>query len=457
MAISRRDPVQYGVLIYLIDDALGKLKRKQHSLAENGLGTTDADRLLVALSTIRQEVRFLKDWDISAFHALFLRLRNVYAAVGAVLTADHWQSPSCAASVVHQSGDEKRQIKANFNDYKRDQHAIGTAWEAAYADAYLKRGFRKAPVAFATSSGMAALTVSALLVRQRLPPKSRIAIGERSYFENKELLEMMFGNDAVRYFDEREPEELLTYMPHAVFVDSVANDPSANALDLTVLAGVLRNTGKPADMVVDFSCSAVSGYTIPRLLAGAMFVGFESLNKFHQFGMDRTTGGVVWASGISWDTVYKTRDHAGVNIAEYSASVLPMPDTSVLSLYLSRIRENADIVASGLSEMLSQRFAVSYPSGKRNKNNQGPFVSVSESSGDRKVYGKLVREVLRYADRSGIPLVAGTSFGMPVTRIYTWSPRSRFEKPFFRISPGLETESEIRNVLQSLTEAFRSV
>lgn len=441
--------VQNQILSYLIDDAIKKLRQKHRS----------TDAFMSLKNALRQqEQKTTIEW-----HELFRQCHELYGLLGGILTADHWQSPSFDGSKISEVGDEQGKIIENLNDYKRDQHPVGLVYEQAYAMAFLQHSFVTTPTAFATTSGMAALTVAALVVRQRLPKQYRIAVGEHSYFENHELLRMIFPEDCIVPFDEQSPETLRKIQPHAIFFDLIANDPSMTVADISGIFSVAGLVGRHVDVVVDTTCASMAHFRIPirmRLTGNVSILGFESLNKYHQFGLDRVTGGILWAYGVLDDTLYRVRDHAGVIIPEIAAAALPMPHRALHEKYLRRLEQNALCVARLLD--LLQNIRVRYPGLSTHPGFRlakrigysGSFVSIEFPGRSWQTYQKALQSILKEAKKRHVPMIAGSTFGTPVTRIYTWSPRSKFEKSFLRISPGLESSEEIAGVCDVLIHAL---
>lgn len=444
--------VQNRILSYLLDDAIRKLSRS-HRRAD-------------AFISLRDTLRKHPPSTVTAWHGMFRTCHGLYGELGGTLTSDHWQAPAFAAVGVDEAGDEAASIVANFNDYKRDQHGVGLAWEQAYAKEFLSGAFFRAPAAHMTTSGMAALMVAALVVRKRLPAEYRIAVGMHSYFENKELLSTVFPEHRITYFDEASPTSLSDIRPNAVFFDSLANDPSMTVADTSGILSVAGTFGHHTDVVIDTTCVSVAHVRIPlrtKLSGRVSVIGFESLNKFHQFGLDRVTGGIVWAMGIPAYTIYRMRDHAGVNIAEASAAAIPAPNASLHAAYLRRIESNALNLARALEDVPNIR--VVYPGLPSHRNYRlarasgyaGAFVSVEFPGSDWRRYRKALQRILSHAELAGLPIVAGTTFGTPVTRVYTWSPQSIFERPFLRVAPGLETPEEFSGISRLITGVLLGV
>ena len=450
-----KDSLQNSILSYLIEDAIRKL-RKKHKLSKQSKSVASSIQSTIeAFTSLRQELKTTSTFTLMAWHELFLRCHELYGTLGGILTADHWQAPAFGSNGVNEVGDEQRKIIANLNDYKRDQHPMGLLWEHAYAKAFLIHSFMEVPTAFATTSGMAALTVAALVVRQRLPKEYRIAVGEHSYFENHELLHMMFPAERIVLFDERQPASLRAMRPNAIFFDLLANDPSMTVADVSGILSVAARMGHHVDVVVDTACTSMEHFRVPvmtRVTGKVSIIGFESLNKYHQFGLDRTTGGVLWAYGILNDMVYRVRDHAGVIIPESAAATLPTPYRSLHKQYLNRLQHNAMYLAKAMQDISNIR--VSYPGLPSHTGHVvakrvgyfGSFISVEFPGQSWRKYRPVMRSILAVAKKKNVPIVSESSFGMPITRIYTWSPRSQFEKPFLRIAPGLESPEDIARI-----------
>ncbi len=430
--MTPRTDVQRDILAYLLRDAVRKLSRTRTGRSSDLYARcTDAYRLLGSerLTAFPQ------------FHEAFVRVRNLYALLGGALTADLWQSPAYRYVIADESGSETGKIKENFNDYKRDQHSFGVSLEKAYASAYLSGGFRVPPSPLACVSGMAALTVAAVYIGSRLGRDVPVAVGEHSYFENKELLESVFGSGRIEYFNETDPGAVAGNAYGAVFFDSQANDPDLTRADTR---GIVKAAGD-AYVVIDVTASSPVSFPFP-VRSGARLIGFESLNKYHQYGLDRVTGGMLFAYGIPRDDLYRVRDHAGVNIPEQSAATVPSPNAALLARYMQRLRDNAVRIGSVLSGLRGVTVAV--PQGT------GTFLSVRFDRGSTTAYRRAIGKILDEAGKRAVPLVAGSTFGTPATRVYTWDTRSPFARPFLRISPGLETPEQIDETASVIRSAI---
>lgn len=444
---TRSDTLVRELLLYLIHDARKKLARKKNSTQY----TNTADSFFAAMeqSIIRET-----QWSFPRVHEWYVRCHEAYGLLGGALTADHWQSPSFAESGVSEAGDEERVIKANVNDYKRDMHTFGRTLENNYATQFAKKQLFGAPVTLAASSGMAAITMALIAAKIQKGQDVTIAVGEHCYFENKELVHMLFKKERIMMFDERNPLILRTRAPGVLLIDAVANDPALTVPNIRAMYKELSTMPHPPMLVIDTSVCGIADVPIPGPLTqprSLMLV--ESLNKYHQFGLDRVTGGIITAYGIRYDDLYTIRDHAGLNISEQSAATIPTPDASLLKRYIHRLRQNAQLY----KEALKKIDGISVKTADQNGKTIGSIVSVELGDKKSSTYRKIIQRAMSLARKNAVPLLAGTTFGTPVTRLYTWSTRSEFERPFLRISSGLEDTDAATRVATVLGEAIRSV
>ena len=443
---SRTDTLPRDLLTYLVADARRKLSRKK---TPNDYVKTVDDLFQSLEQTIAEE----RSWPLPRVHELYIRCHDAYGLLGGALTADHWQSPSFAYSGMSEAGDEGRSILANVNDYKRDMHAFGRELETRYKTAYAKKHIFS-PVTLATSSGMAALTVSLILSKSHMGADCMIALGEHSYFENKELVHMLFAKNRITVFDEYHPETLRNTSASIVLIDSVANDPALTVPDMHAFYRELSRIPRRPFLLVDASASSILDIDLPSLSANRFrLVVFESLNKYHQFGLDRVTGGMITAYGVPFDDIYRVRDHAGTNISESAAATIPTPNGSLLKRYLARLRENA----TRYQQILETVKGISVKTAGANGRMLGSIVSVELPEKKSGTYRKIIKRTIALAQKNKVPLLAGTTFGTPVTRLYTWSTRSEFERPFLRISPGLEDDESAKRTAALIVQAIRSV
>lgn len=397
-------------------------------------------------------------------------LRRFIIYAGAYLTAPNWQSPSFFQNLVDNAGRKYGEIRESDNDYTRDQHKEGNR----YAQAFLREYVTHQPLllvkAFCVSSGMAALTTLIHYVQSEFDTSRPVLLGKGSYFENKISIHHNFSR--VIEVDEYDMSALEAVIkkekPIAIFLDSLGNNPELTAPSLNKLtkminsvltsdfAIILDNTGTS----ITYQPFSTAVLWNPKL----SFLCFESLNKYHQFGLDRVTGGILYGVGKNDMSLYDFRDHLGTNLSDISAATLPKPNRTILKKRLMRHERNAQLIANALEKHCSPMKGkdirnVIYPGlsshpGQTETGFHGSLITFSWKNTSVKNYIRLRNAVTKEAKKERVPLVGGTSFGLSVTRVYVPASRPGKGTPFFRIAVGTETKREIEELISVLTNAI---
>jgi cystathionine beta-lyase/cystathionine gamma-synthase len=195
----------------------------------------------------------------------------------------------------------------------------------------------------------------------------------------------------------------------------------------------------------------------------------ESLLKFHQFGFDRVSGGIICAPVGSEQGLFETRMHLGTIMPDASVLAMPLPHRELFDARLARIGRNARLLAEKLAAAVekgdSHVSRVIHPSlpsyegyeWSKDLSFQGPFVTLSFKEGKQGVshYDAFVSRVTAAAKKAGIDIVGGTSFGFDTTRLYvTARYATGITNPFVRISVGTETKREIEALARVFEEAL---
>ena len=403
-------------------------------------------------------------------------LRTHQTRFGALITSTDWQSPSFLYSKHSQAGRQTDTIYATINDYKRDQHWDGHNFELAYRKAYID-GFITFPIQVsATSSGMAAFTTILSFILLEKKATGPVLIGKSIYFENKALVMQAFP-DAVIEVDESHTDEIIravdTHKPSVIIFDSLCNSPDVATPNLTAITKHLASSCKEETyFIIDNTCLSVTFQPFPLIFARhtkLRLIVLESLNKYHQFGFDRVTGGVIWSYGGDTAKLFDYRVHLGTNISDLTAASLPSPNRKILTKRLLRHHRNAQIVAARLQNWIdthseSPFSMIMFPGLPNHPSN--PWMKHSSFCGSYftvqfkkkyqtiTVYKRFVQAVIKTAKRNGVDIVSGTSFGMNTTRVYLTAVRSRPNTPFIRISAGTETRGTVEAVIGVFTDTF---
>ncbi|MGZ4480717.1 MAG: PLP-dependent transferase, partial [Gaiellales bacterium] len=312
-------------------------------------------------------------------------------------------------------------IRPYVNDYKRDRHLDAGRYESAFLREYVDAPPGEPVRALLTSCGMAGLTTILGYLRLEGHLVRPVVAGRALYHETALLLTRELG-DRLVVVDERDSAEVIETVRRtgagALFVDSLCN---SRGLALPDTARIIRGlAGDDVHVVIDNTGLSI-GFQPWALRSGrTRLLVWESLLKYAQLGLDRTTAGVVVCSGPGTERLDIYREHLGTNIADISVLALPPPHRSILSRRLARLERNARLIADALGQ-----WAV-YPG-------RGGCLELAVR--DRAGFAE---RALAAARAAGVPLVAGTSFGFHITRIYAAAEGSACGPPFLRVSAGSE-------------------
>ena len=232
---------------------------------------------------------------------LFENIRTLYSETASLITALDWQSPSYLHSRFSMAGKQTGRIVGTMNDYKRDHSLDALALENSFKKEYIDSFFKLPIQVCATSSGMAAFTTILNFLQMKQKITGPILIGKSIYFENKTLVQNIFGNNVVEV-DENNTErvcEIITRIkPSVIMFDSLTNTSNISVPNLTeIIKYLIKTTSKETYLIIDNTTLSISYQILKRTIGKSTTlhtIVFESLNKYYQFGMDRVTGGIIW-------------------------------------------------------------------------------------------------------------------------------------------------------------------
>ena len=231
--------------------------------------------------------------DASARRAEFAyAIRGRQAVLAGALVAASWQSPSIRHARCSQAGPAEGRVVAHRDDYARDRHPAGVAYEAALA-ATRSPGCS----ALLTSCGMSAVVVALAHLEREGALRRGVLLGASTYHETRDLVRHA-SPDALCV--EEHPDEALAAAierrrPACVFVDAVATEAGAAVPDIPRIAARLA-AARTAPGFVDVTGAplAVDPLGLPEVRAGRLQVlAIESLTKHAQLGLDRVTAGAT--------------------------------------------------------------------------------------------------------------------------------------------------------------------
>lgn len=392
-------------------------------------------------------------------------LRAEQALTAALLGAADWQSPSFLHSAVPAAGRQAGRIRAHWNDYKRDRHLDGEAYERRYLEEMVEGPPRLA--ALLTSCGMAAFTTVLSFLSLEGKLDGPVLVGAGLYHESKLLVERALRR--IHVVAESDTAALLRAIdelrPSAIFLDSVSNTKWMPVPELPRVLERLRGAG--AYLVVDNTGLSVSCQPFGHVDETVPLIVFESLLKYAQLGLDRANAGVIVCREQDAGPLSEYREHLGTNVADVAVHALPRPDRRVLERRLARLQRNALILAERLSEHAGPFVEVVYPGlsshpcarAARGLPFRGSCLSIVFSDGDGGLRREraLVEAAVAEAGRRGVTLLAGSSFGFDTTRIYLTAAGAECGEPFVRVAAGTEHRAELETLAGALVAAVRRV
>lgn len=414
---------------------------------------------------------FLKEKRI-----LYDTLRTLQLTSSALICSTDFQSPSFSHSLYSQAGRQTEKITGNINDYKRDQHLDGNTYEQRFLKEYINSFFKLPIHVYATNSGMAACTTAIYFVLMHANTKGPILMGTSTYFENKELIQKIWKEQVVEVNEHNTDaicKKIKTLKPTTIFFDSFCNSYDIAIPNLSIILPFLTKTVKKDTFIVIDNTSMATFFQPLSYIQGKnrhiRIIVTESLNKYHQFGMDRVTGGIIYAWGKDTGNLFSVREHAGTNISDISAITLPTPHKKLLERRMKRLERNNTFLTHALSEYLVNKphkkishiispALSSHPAHKWSSFS-GSYFSIAFTKRYEKtsVYKKFIKLILEKAKKENIQIASATSFGLNTSRIYLTSLRSDFGKPFIRFSVGIETKIELEKIKNVLVHAIQKI
>ena len=454
-------------LLFLCTSALRRLENFKKN---NKISSKILDETIVAYQKIEQ------DFDNSSAE----KLRELQGITAAILASTDWQSPSYAHSINSKAGSQTGKIDGTINDYKRDRHLDAEQYERAFRASYIDAPLRLPPNVLVTSSGMSAFTTILLSLQLDGMIDGPVVAGVSTYFESKLILES-FCREHLTYVDEMDVDALLAAVkkiqPSVIFLDSLCNTETIAMPDLTrIITRLAKEITRPTTLVLDNTGLSIMYQPLkdmPLVPSKLTLIVFESLNKYHQFGLDRVTGGVIWTSAISSCRLLLWRMHFGTIMPDASVLALPEPNRALLENLILRMQRNASYLTAIIDEHLrvqkkSPFSHVVYPGLPTytgydwtcSKKFHGSFFVLAPKSHQSKIvlYKKFIRRAIALAKKHRVDLVAGTSFGMDTTRVYlTALHADKDTQPFLRISVGTESIATTKKLAQIFIETIDQI
>ncbi|HEY9757364.1 MAG TPA: PLP-dependent transferase [Oculatellaceae cyanobacterium] len=325
------------------------------------------------------------------------------------------------------------------------------------------------------NSGMAAFATILHFV-ERLQGREQSAdsvVGlQPMYFENMQMLERIFPGMLVP--SPTNPDELYEYLdaklPRQIYLDAASNHGVMLVHELeSVISWSERDTNSDVILVVDSTCFSLSllpAGLLARVPSNVTIVFVESLAKHHQFGLDMVTGGVALVHGSekAHDCFERSRQDVGSAISESNVGILPSPNRIQLTSRLERHSRNIAFFA----DQLEKRVAVSDSILKTvswvkdglarpDFHTSNMAISFQERFRAKEKYSQFQSKLIEVAEKNGLALALGTSFGFDVTRVFLTTPGTTSPEPYLRVSIGTETRTDLEILLATLAQVDRDL
>ncbi|MDP9256851.1 MAG: PLP-dependent transferase [Actinomycetota bacterium] len=387
-------------------------------------------------------------------HAHAIRRRQ--AILAGALVAASWQSPSIRHAHCSQAGPAEGRVTAHRDDYARDRHPAGIAYERALA-ATRSPGH----AALLTSCGMSAVVVALAHLQRAGALRHGVLLGASSYHETRDLV-CRAAPDAgcvAEHPDATFAAAIGRRSPSCVVLDAVATECGAAVPDVAGIARALASARPGAWLVVDTSGAplAASPLALPEVREGRLrALAIESLTKHAQLGLDRVSAGAMYVPHCEAAALDELREHLGANIADASVHALPTPDRVVLVRRLARHARNAGALAERLAAAAAAGVDVAHPALPEHPGHgRLPATWLTLRLGTSEHAAAFVDAALERARAQGVALVEGASFGLDTTRIYAPSPGEGESCGFVRLSAGIEHAEGLTRVGSVLVRALR--
>lgn len=441
-------------------DAVRRLQRGSQS--QQG---SSSPELTGAIEQLRKEVLAIKS-----------ALRIMYRQRGVVYCAMDWQSPAYNSSLPPERNRLWQGIEAHKLDYKRDGHLDAEVYEKAFLREYACHLGSDRLQAYLTNCGMAAFSTVLHLLAHELDA-GQVTVGiEPMYFENVHLLRPFFPGLQLVTADSREHlrRTLQQIRPAVIFFDASSNRGQTFNHDFDSICQWAMGADHPVTLIVDNTCvptSLLRSGLLSKLPPRVSVILIESLAKYHQFGMDAVTGGIILchADETLNRHIKKAREVLGTNITDTSVPSLPAPDRQALSRRLIRLSRNlrflAEVIEEHLTEHSSDHSIESIAwlrdgvPGITNEVYRGTCLTIRLKKDFRSVahYRQFENRVVELAQQAEYPVLLGTSFGFDITRLFITTPATPFEEPYMRLSIGTETAVEVESLARLILTASQEL
>jgi cysteine synthase len=402
------------------------------------------------------------------------KVRKLYRIASSYITAHEWQSPTYHSSLAFREN-YSTQIQEHNWDYKRDGHLEGIQYEEKYTLEFLIHLGSKKMISYIHNSGMAALTTVSTFLEHELNLAGPYLAIEPMYFECIHVLDGLHKKLIRENLetDSKITESVTLLEPQVIYLDTLTNTGTQIPRDLSSILNAVEQYAtekKPVFIVADCTCSPAMLLEDSILAKVSEYISIfliESLAKYHQYGMDTVTAGMVSAH-CSEDIHARFKKHRariGTNISDSSVGTIPTPMKNLLEKRLKKMSRNLQIIQEKLLGYASEKKNCILETAQlKNQTNQksdtfhGSLVTLrfKEPYNTIDAYRYFKNECIQTASSYGVALSQSTSFGFDDSRLYVTAPSTVYEKPFLRFSIGREPLLHIHALMDVLTDALEA-
>jgi cystathionine beta-lyase/cystathionine gamma-synthase len=398
-------------------------------------------------------------------------LRRALIRVAGTVTSRRWQAPAISHSTEDQcfrGYNQAASSKAPFPFlYSRWYSSLVHEREQEFLSNY---GLPDCQICLLTGAGMAAINLALeAVLRQHPVSRFRLLTFGHVYGETRDQCQALAATQRQVVYQPVESlgvlQEVLASESAAdgelVWIlcgDAVENSPAMRVFSLQSITATTRRAGGTRYLILD---RTLIGHLWRSRIQKAIaqmdwnLIEVESLTKYHQLGLDITTGGAVYFpqdfaeqyvdcafsdGGLSG--LWRLRASLGLTPTETALCALAPPGDARQERRMRRHFRNAALLAQAAFQSGGGLWRVEHPSlaghpdyGLLTRDGTGAGLIFVNSGHPRADAGQLARELLQAAHEAKLVLTRRASFGFNETSIDVWEPRT------LRISAGAETYS----------------
>ena len=322
---------------------------------------------------------------------------------------------------------------------------------------------------FLYGSGMGALAgVSTFALTETAGSDSKILFGASSYFETQaqaDIWRKTLPPEKVVTFDEREEgdfDRALEQNPRVIVTEHVVNTSELPVVPIEKITKHPYEGDGIRFIIIDYTMSGptfdVSRY-IDKIGDNDVLVLVTSLQKLYQEGDDMVPGGMA-TFAVSKTSTVSLRDMEsrirllrgvlGVNATTQSIISLSLTNPDAIRSHAEQIGRNVSELAASFPRENKVVSSIFEPPRLATGTSEGMVFTVNFS--DVSTKERFMARALELAERKGIRISEGSSFGFRSTRL--WTNRQPINDSLtVRIAPGTENERQVAVLKQIFSQA----